>query len=233
MAKWTAPDMWQDGECWIIAGGPSMPRQFGVTEELIRRVMNREENPSAYSPYLSPIHGKHVIAVNNAYQLGSWIDVVFFGDCAWYKTHRKKLAEFPGLKVTSCNRFTNKPKEKSEGIKYLARDKTHRQGISSDKSKVSWNNNSGAAAINLAVHFGAKRIILLGFDMSLDKGKISHWHGSHGNPWEKQKPPPFKRHLKGFPVIAADAKSMGVEIINASPDSAIDDFLKMGVKELL
>lgn len=233
MAKWTAPDMWQGGECWIIAGGPSMPRQFEVPEEIIQRVMNKEEKPNAYSPYLSPIHSKHIIAVNNAYQIGSWIDVVFFGDCAWYKTHRQVLANFPSLKVTSCDRFANKPKEKSEGIKYLGRDKNHKNGISSDKSKVSWNNNSGAAAINLAVHFGVKRIILLGFDMCLDKGKVSHWHGNHAKPGERIKPPPFKRHLVGFPMIAQDAKNMGVKIINASPNSAINVFSKANVKELL
>lgn len=233
MAIWTVPNMWQDGECWIIGGGPSMPRQFDVPEETIRQVMNRKLPPSTYSPYLSPIHGKHVIAVNNAYQIGSWIDVVFFGDCSWYLVHRKKLAEFPGLKVTCCTRFTKKPREKSEGIKYLAKDASHRLGISSDKSKISWNSNSGAAAISLAVHFGVKRIILLGFDMRLDQGKISHWHGSHGKPGEKRKPPPFNRHLRGFPAIAQEAESMGVEIINTSLKSAILNFPKTAIKDLL
>jgi hypothetical protein len=231
---WDVPNMWQGGECWVIAGGSSMPRQFNIPEEIIQNVIKREEKPSAYSPYLSPIHNKHVIAINNTYQIGNWIDAVFFGDCCWYLVHRMALANFPGLKVTCCDRFEKNDKKcREEGIKYLAKDKNHRQGISNNRSAVSWNSNSGAAAISLAVHFGVKRIILLGFDMCLDDGGVSHWHGSHGKPGERLKSPPFKRHLKGFPAISEDAQRMGIEIINANPKSAIDVFTKMSVGELL
>ena len=105
----------------------------------------------------------------------------------------------------------------------------HRQGISPDPTKVSWNSNSGAAAISLAAHFGVKRIILLGFDMSFNGKGVSHWHGSHGN----EKPPPFRKHMLGFPVIAAEAKDRNIEIINASLGSALTEFPKVHVKELL
>lgn len=37
--------------------------------------------------------------------------------------------------------------------------------------------NSGQRAIQLAAHFGAERIILLGYDCSLENG--THWHGNH------------------------------------------------------
>lgn len=231
MAIWSAPDMWQGGKCFILAGGPSMPRQFGIPEETIKKVMNRELPPAAYSPFLTPVHDSHVIAVNNGYQIGNWIDVLFFGDCAWHLYHRKKLALFPGLKVTCCKNFLNKPIEKSEGIKYL--NKKHSLGISDDKSTVFWNNNSGSAAINMAVHFGVKQIVLLGFDMNLDSNGISHWHGSHCKPSEGKKASPFNRHLRGFPQIAEDAKQMGVEILNASPNSAILNFPKVDLKDLL
>jgi hypothetical protein len=231
---WTAPNLWQDGECFIIAGGASMPRQFGVPEELIQKVFNRIEPPAAYSPYLSSIHNKQVIGVNNAYQIGNWIDVLFFGDCCWHLVHRKKVADFPGLKITCCKRFTKKGKEQMEGIKHLQKDGKHRLGLSPDKQKVGWNSNSGAAAINVAVHFGVKRIILLGFDMNLDDNGVSHWHGSHGAQNDKKrKAPPFNRHLRGFPSIAKDAQALGVEIINANPNSAIDVFPKVALKEIL
>lgn len=233
MAEWHVPNMWQGGECFIIAGGPSMPRQFGIPEEVIQNVMNRKELPSAYSPYLKPIHNKHVIAVNNAYQIGSWINVVFFGDCAWYLLHRLSLSKFPGLKVTSCKRFLKKPSKKADGIKYLTRDTSHRLGISNNPKQISWNSNSGAAAINLAVHFGAKRITLLGFDMNLDGNKVSHWHGSHKKLGEKVIIPPFKRHLKGFPVIAEDAKQLGVEILLVGSDSAIEVFPKVLLADVI
>jgi hypothetical protein len=221
--------MWEGGECWILGGGDSLPRQFGVPDDLIQEVQGGKAQLAVYSPYLEPIHDKHVIGVNNMYMLGHWPDVCFFGDCGWYLVHRLALANWPNLKVTCCNRFANKPKEKSEGIKYLPKNTKHRFGISEDRNTVSWNSNSGAAAISLAAHFGVKRVILLGFDMCLGPDGQSHCHKGHGN----KKPPPFARHLKGFPEIASDAARMGIEILNASPVSAIDNFPKVEVKDLL
>jgi len=211
-----------------------MPRQFGVPEEVIRTVVSRQMTASAYGPYMSPIHDKHVIGVNNVYQIGDWIDVIFFGDCSWYLFHRPYIAKWPKLKVTCCNRFASRTESQSEGVKYLPKDTTKSFGISSNPSTVSWNSNSGAAAISLAAHLGVKRIILLGFDMSLDGHKVSHWHGPH-NPQKNAKPtkPPFARHLKGFPAIASDAAARGIEILNACPESAITVFPKINLKDIL
>ena len=211
-----------------------MPRQFDVPEEVVQAVMSGERLPAAYSPYLSPIHGKHVIGVNNAYRIGVWIDAMFFGDGAWYVVHRELLAKFPGLKVTCHIRFLKK--KGTEGIKYLAKDKNHKYGISNNPTTVCWNSNSGGAAISMAAHFGVKRIILLGFDMALDGGAVSHWHGSHGplgRGKKKTKPPPFPRHLRGFEMIAKDAKERGIEILNASPNSAIVELPKVSVEDVL
>ena len=227
--NWKVPPIWKGSECWVIGGGTSAPRQFGVPEDIVKKVMKREIDPEAYSPYFKPIHDKHIIGINNAYQIGDWIDVVFFGDCSWYLVHRKKLANFPGLKITSCPQYSTRSKEESEGVKYLARDKANSKGISPHPTAVSWNGNSGCAAISLAVHLGVKRIILLGFDMFIDADKFSHWHGSHG----AKRSPPFHRHKKGFAKIDEDVKRLGIQIINASPDSTIVEFPKMSVDEIL
>jgi hypothetical protein len=239
MVMWTAPKIWNGGECFIIGGGSSMPRQFGIPESIIQDVMTWISRPSVYSEYLSQLHNKHVIGVNNAYQIGTWIDAVFFGDCHWYLVHRQALSKWPGIKVTCCYRFSGRSEKEMEGIKFLSRDKKRKHGISTSPSFVSWNGNSGAAAISLAVHFGVKRIILLGFDMNLDENQNSHWHGSHRNPNGREairkikRKPPFERHLRGFPDIAEDARRMGVEILNANPNSAINDFKKVTVKDVL
>jgi hypothetical protein len=188
-----------------------------------------------YSAYLAPLHDMHVIGINNIYRIGTWIDILFFGDCGWYLAHKGVIADFPKLKVTCCDRFANKSIDQSEGIKYLAKDKQKTRGISDDPSTVSWNGNSGAAAISMAVHLGVKKIVLLGFDMSLDANNVSHWHGSH-YAWKqggKKRSPPFSRHMIGFPTIAADAKRLGVEILNCSPISAIDVFPKVSLQEAL
>lgn len=226
--QWKVPRAWEGSECWIIGGGPSIPRLFHVPEPLISDIEKKAIGPEYYSKYMQPIHDKHVIGVNNAYQIGNWIDVLFFGDCPWYRVHRYNLAQFPGLKVTCCPRFAGKEKKESEGIKYLQKDKTRRYGISDNPRKVAWNSNSGAAAISLAVHFGVRRIYLLGFDMKI-QGSETHWHGGHGN----KNAPPFRKHLKGFPDIAKDAKNRNVEIINVSPSSAIMCFPKRKLEDVL
>ena len=212
-----------------------MPRQFEVPPEVIQKVSQGVLLPSAYSEYMKPIHAQHVIGINNAYQIGTWIDTLFFGDSDWHLVHRNKLAIWPGLKVCCDQKFGNRPQKKMEGIKFLERDKKKREGITTDPSKVSWNSNSGASAISLAYHLGVKRINLLGFDMTTaEDNQWSHWHGSHMPPGQKVKRgPPFQKHLEGFPAIAKDAKELGIEIFNVSLISKIDCFPKVNLERAL
>jgi hypothetical protein len=228
---WNVPRIWEGGEVWIIGGGPSVPKQFGVPDSVIQKVI-QGESPSLYSPYMVGIHKKHVIGINVSYLIGDWVDVAFFGDIGFFLQNQTTLAKFPGLKVC-CNPQI----EKHKWVKYLARDTRKTRGISDDPHMVCWNHNSGSAAISFAVHAGATRIILLGFDMKVNGHDQQHWHDLYGriankNP-KKPQHMPFDRHLRGFADIARDAKRLGVEIINASPDSAIQEFPKFSVKELL
>lgn len=241
--RWNVPPIWEGDDVWILGGGPSVTKQFGIPDDVVNKVRTGELPPSAYSPYMKEIHDCHVIGINVAYLIGDWIDMVFFGDAKFYLRHCQALAKWPGLKV-SCTPTI----EKVPWIKYLAKDASHPYGISSKRNCISWNHNSGASAVSLAVHLGAKRIILLGFDMKNDETGKKHWH----NLYKVPKPPPtkilppkrhrgrvitkvpvFSKHLRGFPEMARNAKSMGVEIINACPESAITVFPKFTLKELL
>lgn len=232
---WQVPRMWEGGDVWIIGGGPSVPKQFGVPDEVIKAVVDGTSPASVYSPYMSFLHDKHVIGINVAYLLGDWIDIVFFGDVGFFLKHQNGLATFPGMKV-SCH-----PKaDRYDWIKYTPRDTKHSRGISDNPKLVSWNGNSGSAAISIAANAGAKRIILLGFDMKLGADKNQHWHDLYGRvagraTRDPRKPIhlPFDRHLRGFDQIAKDAKRRDIEIINANPDSAITQFRKFTMKELL
>lgn len=232
-ARWTVPKLWQGARCWILGGGLSAPRQFNVPEEIITAVVDKSESPRLYEPYFRPLYNERTIAINNAYLIANWIDVMFFGDGAWYLKHKRMLREWPGVKVSCSPRFANMSKDEAQGIKFLARDREHTHGISKSRSMVSWNNNSGAAAISLAVHLGVRQIILLGFDMNLqavNNKQFSHWHGAHGKTTSSKT---FQRHLKGFPAIKKDADLLDVEIFNANPDSAIQCFPKTTVSEIL
>jgi hypothetical protein len=228
---WQVPRMWEGGDVWIIGGGPSLSKQFDIPDPVIKSVIEGASPLSVFSPYMTAIHNKHVIGVNVSYMLGTWIDMIFFGDTGFFLAHKQGLADFPGLRVSSTPHTSG-----IDWIKYLQKDSAHTRGISPNPKMISWNGNSGAAAISVAVHTGAKRIILLGFDMRLNGNRDQHWHNIYGKAHldeTKMRKLPFDRHLRGFPIIAEDAKRMGVEIINACPDSAITCFPRVSVKELL
>jgi len=227
---WKIPKIWEGGDCWIVGGGPSVSEQFEIPSNIVERVSNGTLNPSSYTPYLSYLKNKHVIGVNAAYLLGETIiDIVFFGDNGFYLSHQQGLADFKGVK-SSCQ-----DKAQKEWIKYIPKDNNKSQGITTRSSHVSWNGNSGAAAINLAYHLGAKRIFLLGFDMNLNNKENEHWHNVYGRNTNKRPPHklPFARHLLGFPAIAKDAKELGVEIINVNPKSAIENFPRISLKQII
>ncbi len=230
--NWVVPKIWEGQDVWIIGGGPSVTKQFDIPNEVVDSVLNGSTPPSIYSPYMSALHNKHVIGVNVAFMIGDWIDMVFFGDKGFFLRYQDQLAQFPGIKVTCTHSGS-----KQDWIKFLPHDKEHVRGISTIPSKVSWNGNSGAAAINLAAHTGAKRIILLGFDMTLGENKMQHWHDIYQRgkieSQERLRKIPFDRYLTGFKQIASDAGKLGIEILNASPQSKIKEFKKFTLKELL
>jgi len=242
--RWQVPRIWEGGDVWILGGGPSVTQQFDIPDNIVQDVLNKVSPPAVYSPYMESIHKKHVIAINAAFLIGDWMDMVFFGDHKFLTWYKDQLAAWPGLKIT-CSAGC----EKYAWIKFLQRDGGHSKGISPNPNMVAWNANSGCSAISVAANAGAKRIILVGFDMKVNGSGAHHWHTLYkGQPTNPPPPPPhrplrmpqrpkpgfpFQRHLAGFPQITLDARARGIEIINACPDSAITQFSKCNVKDLL
>ena len=202
--RWKAPRIWPDSTVYIIGGGESL---------------NKEKD-------LPLIHDKRVIGCNDAFLLGDWVDVCWFGDNRWWEWNREKLRDFGGLKVCCCSGLKNRI-----DLKLLSRNGNKSEGIGENPYYVSWNRSTGASAINLAYHFGAKKIVLLGFDMKRVEGK-DNWHDNHKIKHTKTTPP-YNRYLQAFIAISKDAKTLGVEIINCSMDSAITQFDKVSLEEVL
>lgn len=233
---WQVPKMWEGGEVWILGGGPSLIDNFEIPQNVVRDVRSRKKEIEAYSPYLAALHSKHVIGINVAYKFGNWVDVCFFGDKPFFLKHRGGLSNFRKLVVT-CSK---KVGERNLGwVKYLPCEKEHgkfKTGISTNPNQVCWNENSGAAAISLAAWLGVKRIILVGFDMTLSSlNGEQHFHNEYKEMGRKIKKAslPFNKHLEPFDAIKRDADAMGIEILNVSLNSAITQFEKVHIKELL
>ncbi len=230
MEWWSVPKMWDGGDCWIIGGGVSMPRQFGIPESVIEGVSSRQAPVSVYSDYLSQLHNKNVIGVNISFMLGDWVSVLYFCDTSFYRVYHKEINAFHNLKVTCVNHLPRTMLPSTRNIKRLRRDM--RKGLGRDPGLIQWNYNSGVAAMNFATHAGVKRIILLGFDMKPLEGK-THYHSGIRNYRNSTVPATFRKFLRSFPNVATDAKKMKVEILNVSPESALTCFRKVKLEELL
>lgn len=229
---WKIPKMWKDGEAWIIGGGLSMPRQFGVPEGVIEEVTTKQDPITLYSDYLKPIHDKNVIGVNIAFMLGDWISVLYFCDSGFFRNYKDDILAFKNIKATCVNHLPRQAINSGElrNIKRMKRDM--RYGLSPKADTICWNYNSGGAAIDFAAHAGVKRILLLGFDMTAVENK-THWHSGFPTYKKPTVPGSFRRFLRSFPSIAADAKRNRIEILNISPESKIKEFPKVKLEEVL
>lgn len=98
------------------------------------------------------------------------------------------------------------------------------------KAMVHFGENSGYQAINLAYLFGASKIILLGFDMQTTSGK-SHWHGDH--PAGLNRNSPLKQFARNFNALAQDLSAEGVDVFNATRETALDCFPKVKLEDVL
>jgi hypothetical protein len=181
--------------------------------------------PSLKNVPLDILRNKRVIGANNSFMFGDWVDVCWFVDSVWYEDNKVRLEEFPGLKIHCCNRHADRP-----GTLRIMRS-NNKFGIEKDPSKISWNMCSGSSAINLAYHLGAKSVVLLGFDMKINDNGENNWHNLHRPKPKKWNP--YRRFLDCFPTIKSDAKSLGLEILNATPDSALTIFPMIKLEDAL
>ena len=201
MLNWKVPKLWPNSKVFILGGGPSLNQMD-----------------------FSGLKDHWVIGVNNSAFIGDFVDVLFFGDCKWYDHNREAIRAFGGIKVTTCNRSQSFP-----GVNHVFPGGKS-QGLFPNPQRIVWNRNSGAAAINLAMHFGASRIVLLGYDMRVVDGK-HNWHNDH--PTTPPESIYEKRFLPVFPAIAKDAKRFHLEIVNATPGSALLDFPMVSLEDEL
>ena len=203
--------MWEGATVYVIGGGPSVKDQD-----------------------LTALHdtGHRVIGVNNAFELGPWVDVCYFGDCRWLDWNHKGLQQYSGLVVTSCQRPNLRERK---WMKVLKRDES-KNGISKRPGSICWNLNSGASAIDLAVKLGAKKVVLLGFDMKTKAGggnKGHNWHDRHTPRHTPADTIYAQRFLPGFKKIKADLDALEIECANATPDSALTLFEMVRLEDVV
>jgi hypothetical protein len=179
--------------------------------------------PSLKDFDFNKLKGKICIAINKAILYVPFAQVAYWTDTRVYHWYQKQIKDFVGLKVT------NKPRPIEEGIINLL--DTGKTGLELKNNGIRHGNNSGYAAMNLAYHLGAKRIVLLGFDMHI-QNRQTHWHEGYNIPMPRANLYESSM-LPNFETIVEPLEKQGVEVINANPKSAITCFKKMKLEQAL
>jgi hypothetical protein len=158
----------------------------------------------------------HVIAVNDAYKMAPWADVLYACDCKWWLWH-KGAPTFAGLKYSlekNAARF---------GVTVLRQAGLN--GLEPKPDGLRTGKSSGYQAVNLAVHLGARKIVLLGYDY---RG-LTHYFGSHPDGSH----PPHMVCLKHFATLVEPLAQLGIVVINATRHTDLKVFPCQPIEEAL
>jgi hypothetical protein len=154
------------------------------------------------------------VAVNDAFRLDPDADVLYAADAMWWRIHAQDALKFAGLKVTVGGGNCEFP-----AVLALGNGGLH--GIEDRPTHLRTGMNGSYQAMQVALHFGARRIIFLGLDMHRPKGK-AHFFGDH--PPRLNRESPYASFIREFECAAPLVKQLGVEVFNCTPGSALKCF---------
>jgi hypothetical protein len=188
MTRWRATPEWAGQTAYIIGGGPSLATQN-----------------------LELLHGCNVIVINSSYLAFPAAQFLIFSDARWWCEHIKALKDFKGQIVSLSAASSGLPQ-----LRMMQR--TNMPGLATDPGQLMVKNTTLTGAINLAVHLGVRKIVLLGIDQKHGANGRTHHHAPH-----KWQPTAncFKRQQSDLPQIAAGLRERNIECVNASPGSAL------------
>ncbi|MGE3932362.1 MAG: hypothetical protein AB7F67_03880 [Rhodospirillaceae bacterium] len=221
---WPVPPLWAGDTVLILGGGPSLA---DLAPRLDKGPLN--PLPSWEGAGGGGASRVRVLAINDAFLLAPWADALYFCDLRWWhgvqnRPHLKRPFDaFPGLVVTLDNLQL---RDRDPRIRCLANmgwdEKAGHTGLFDRPWGVFHGRNSGYQAIHLAVHAGARRILLAGYDMRPAPDGRANWHRNHETP---ANPGAYDAvMLPSFPFLAAACAARGVEVINVTPGSALTAF---------
>lgn len=183
-----------------IASGPSL------TAADVERVRCWRAEAEA-----GPSTERAVIVTNTTFRIAPWADVLYGFDIAWWKHHVEEVD-----RVFSGERCSQAKLPSRYRVTHL--------------DKVPHFGNSGSAAMYLAAHRGAKRIVMLGYDCQHTGGK-AHWHGNH--PGKLGNAGTVKSWPAKFAMLADALEKRGVEVVNASRVTALECFQRADLETAL
>jgi hypothetical protein len=202
------------------------------TETLTPRWTGKTVIVAAPGPSLSdaaPLcRGHPIVAVQDAHRLIPWADVLYGCESAWWRVHNG-CPEFKGEKWSTHDRGGNDKWRAAREFGLRLVEGSAGKGFSPNPALVHYGKNSGFQAVNMALLWGAARIVLVGFDMREVGGK-RHFFGDH--------PRPLRNTSSYASFVAAFVEAVGhqkptAEIVNATPRSHLMCFPAMSLRDAI
>lgn len=212
---------WEGKAVVCIATGPSLT---AAQIETVRRAREAD--------------AVRVIAINDAFLLAPFADVLFFADTkkfyGWYEQGlarawpwtrfdaaqtQRAFAEFRGQKCTV--------RDKAGGVFTLKVSGT--TGLSENPGGLHTGQNGGHMALNLAFLSGGKPILLLAYDGKRGPRGEEHGFGKHPDKSE----PPYLEMAQNMRGTVKQLNAAGAAVFNCTPGSAVDCFPRKSLDECL
>lgn len=163
----------------------------------------------------------HLVAVKNAMFDLPYTDAIFGLDFQWVKKHNSILEQ---LAADHRQVYLSVMEPSVKGAIHLRFRQTQEGGLSDDPGVIECGFNSGYGALNLAYLKGARQIVLFGYD----------YRGGHYCP---ERYPEYRPHEAWeswgahFSTTLEQLERRRIEVVCASPDSAITCFRRVSVEE--
>jgi len=186
------PCLWPGSTIVVIGSGPSLS-DIDIEACRIWR--------------LQEFGSRVVIAISDVYTLAPWTDVLYAPDERWWDWHQDA--------VTRPARKYSLQQTKFASVTRLAPGR--QTVIETDPRFLSTGGHGGWQAINLAVHLGAARIVLLGFDMCATDDGRHHFFGEHPNNTHVR----YAQWLPLYDDLPHQLSAHGITIVNATRSTAI------------
>lgn len=162
-----------------------------------------------------------VIVVNRSCELVPWADALYVADGRFWE-NSPAARSFVGLRITA-----HRDAARAYKLQFVTVSGEHRFLIES-AGTIGHGGHSGFQAINLAVQFGARRILLIGFDLCGE-----HWHERHAPPLRDPRPQTLDKWRRRLDGQADRLAELGVDVVNCSLASALTRYQKLPLPEAL
>lgn len=175
------------------------------------------------------VRGRRAIVVNSSAPKAPWADVLYFTDSGWYEPRRDLVANWPGLVISMSRTAKRELPDKVKRVQGEG-DPAFPPSFKRSSSVIQQGRSSGHTAVSLAIAMGARRVVLLGYDMRIVDGK-EHCHQEYTGPRDLDQ---YRRDfVPAFDGWNEAAKDVGVEILNATKDSALTQFPFVDLDQLI